>query len=441
MIRKWMVAGAGLLLMMLLCGPLEPAAWAAPQSGSQEKPAYTMAEYNAYQTCAKEANAQQRIKLCEDFVSKYPKSTLLPYIYRTFYLTYYELKNYPKIIEYADKLLALGGNLELFARLEALTARAQAYFLGAALPELNKPEEMSKARSAAQDGLRVLEQWKKPDAMTEEQYAQQKRSLTILFNTIGGMTSMGLKDYKSAVDYYKAVLATDPNDAASTYRLGVAYLQGTPPQYMDGFWAVARAIALKVPNEASVRTYLRNQLLRYQQTGCDKLLDQQMQELLTLAAGSAARPENYSIPGKDDLDKARQDMSTFIADLKGGGDKAKLRWLATCGLEFPEVAGKVIEVVSTDDAVTLKVFTGATPEETEAGTVANMEVKVEGQPEAKRIEKDQGLRFSGMLAGYDPDPFMLHWEKAKVNAEDIPEEKAQPGKRPTKRPPKKPPSS
>ena len=33
---------------------------------------------------------------------------------------------------------------------------------------------------------------------------------------------------------------------------------------------------------------------------------------------------------------------------------------------------------------------------------------------------------------YDPDPaFMLHWEKGKVNAEDIPKEK---GKKPVRRP-------
>jgi hypothetical protein len=253
-----------------------------------------------------------------------------------------------------------------------------------------------------------------------------------------GFAAMQGKDYKGAVDGFKAALAIDATAGLTWFRLGVTYLQMDPPQYMDGFWALARSIALKAPGEAQVRTYLHGQLLRYQQTGCDRLLDQQMNELLTLAAGTGDRPANYTIPSKDDLDKARQDMATFIADLKAGGDKGKLRWLATCGLEFPEVSGKVIEVV-TNDSVTLRVFTGATPEETEAGAVANMEVKVEGQPEAKRIEKDSGVRFSGLLANYTPDPFLLRWEKAKVNPEDIPGEKAAPGKKaPPKRPPKKP---
>jgi hypothetical protein len=50
-------------------------------------------------------------------------------------------------------------------------------------------------------------------------------------------------------------------------------------------------------------------------------------------------------------------------------------------------------------------------------------VKVVGQPEASRLAKDDGVRFSGTLVAYDPSPLMLHWDKAKVNPEDIPSEK------------------
>ena len=33
----------------------------------------------------------------------------------------------------------------------------------------------------------------------------------------------------------------------------------------------------------------------------------------------------------------------MIGDLSGGGDKAKMTWLAICGAEFPEVVGKIID--------------------------------------------------------------------------------------------------
>jgi hypothetical protein len=145
-----------------------------------------------------------------------------------------------------------------------------------------------------------------------------------------------------------------------------------------------------------------------------------------LAANSPDRPSTYTIPSADDLKKiqASSNILTVLADLKGGGDKAKMTWLAICGAEFPEVVGKVIDVVPGTDSVELHLVTGATPEEIEKATEANLDVKVPGQPEAARLQKDDGVRFSGTIVSYDPDPaFMLHWDKAKVNPEDIPAEK------------------
>ena len=435
--RKWIRAGAGLLLVSLaVCAP-GPAASAAAQQPQQQAPTYTMPEYNAYQAAANEKNAQQRVALLDDFVAKYPKSTLLPYVYRTYYLAYYELKNYPKAIEYVDRLLSLGAQVDLGTQLEARVARAQAFYLGQNQRALAANEQLARAREAATQGLKDLEQWKKPDNLTDEQYAQQKKSITILFNSIAGIAASRLKDYKAAVESFKAVLAIEPKDPVTHYQMGIAYLQMDLPQFLDGFWALARSVALKGPGEAQVRTYLRGRLANYQQTGCDKLLDDQMNELISLAANSAERPATYKIPSAADLQKAREETTNFIMDLKAGGEKARLLWLATCGLEFPEVGGKVIEVSSGSDSVVLKLFFAPTPEAIEAGTTPNMEVKLAGQPEAKRLQAGEGARFSATLVAYDPEPFMLHWEKGKVNPEDIPAEK---GKQPAKRPPAKRPA-
>ena len=62
--------------------------------------------------------------------------------------------------------------------------------------------------------------------------------------------------------------------------------------------------------------------------------------------------------------------------------------------------------------------------EFDAKNTPDMDVKVVGQPDAAKLEKGNPVRFTGTLVAYDPDPnFMLHWDKAKVNAEDIPKEK------------------
>ncbi len=443
MTRRCMGAAAGLLMVALVVCGLGPAASAAPQQPPQErKTDYSPAEYNAYIAATKETNPQQRIRLLDDFVAKYPNVSLQLLIpaYRVYYTSYYnDLKNYRKAIEYIDKMLTYGDKVEIGARLEALYLRAVSFQAVFGERDPTAREQATRARDAALEGLKVISQLPKPENMTDEQFNQNKKAAEALFNYTAGFASLQLKDYKAAVDSFKAALAANPIDAVAYFRLGIAYLQMEPPQYMDGFWALARSVALKSPGEAQVRDYLRKQMLRYQQTGCDKLLDDQMNELLRLAATSAERPATYKIPSAADLQKAREETTNFIMDLKAGGDKAKLLWLAVCGLEFPEVGGKVIEVSSASDSVVLKLFFAPTPEEMEAGKTANLEAKVEGQPQAKRLQAGEGARFSGTLVGYDPEPFMLHWAKAKVNPEDIPSEKSQPGKKrpPAKRPAKK----
>ena len=443
MIRKWILAGAGVLCFFLALGAPGAVAWAAPPAQAaapQEKVDYSPAEYNDYIAATRETNPQQRIKALDDFVAKHPNVSikLLIPAYRIYYTTYFnELKNYRKAIEYADKMLSYGDKVDTTSRLEAHYIRAVSFHSVYSEKDPTAKEMATRERESALEGLRLLPQWQKPEGASDEQFAQSKKQFLALFNYTAGFTAAALKDYKSAIESFKATLAVNPNDALTYYRMGLAYLQMSPPESMDGFWALARSISLKVQGEAQVRAYLRNQLLRYQQPSCDKLIDPQMNELVMLAAGSGERPATYKIYSAADLQKAREETTNFIIDLKAGGEKAKLVWLATCGLEFPEVVGKVIEVSQTDPVV-LKLYNGTDQAEIEAAKTANMDVKLDGQSEAKRIQKDDPVRFSGTLVGYDPEPFMLHWEKAKVNPEDIPAEKTHPAKRaPAKRPAKK----
>jgi tetratricopeptide (TPR) repeat protein len=439
MIRKRVLTGAGLLWIVAGAGAGAGRLQAAPQDAQQKPPAYTLAEYNAYKAADAEQNPQQKIKLLDDFVKQYSNSTLLPYIYRAYYLTDYALKNYAGTLEYADRQIALGDKIDTQGRLEAEVARAQAFYVASSGKEFQTPEVLGKARDAASQGLKTLDDWKKPDAMAQDDYDKTKKGYTVLFNTIAAMTSMSLKDYPAAAKSYGAVLATDPNDAVSHFRLGVVYLQMTPPQATDGFWELARSIALKAPNAPQVQTYLKNQLIRYQQPACDQLVTDQITELVTLAGSSADRPATLNVPGTADLQKARDDTTNFLPALKAGGDGGKVMWLASCGLEYPDVGVRLMEAPGVDgDNVTLKVFRGATPEEIEAATEPNMEVKVVGQPEAKKLEKDAVVRFTGTLVSYSQSPFLLTWDKAKINAEDLPEEKAAPTKKgPAKKAPAK----
>jgi len=438
---------AGLAIIAALCLVISGASSAfaqapAGQDAGAGQQKYTMAEYNSYQACAAEKNPTTQIKCLDDFVAKYPNSALLVYIYPLYYNAYSQLKNWPKVMEYSDKLIALGEKAEPPIRYQAYYARAFAYSNMPQGPDVQT--QAPKACEAAKAGLKTLNELKKPDAMSAEDFEKQKQQPAILFNYTLAQCSMAQKDYQTAIDSYKAVLEKNPDDAITAYKIGQAYMAMNPPQQMDAFWYFAKAVTAKNANQqqaTQVKTYLRKLIANHQGGNvCDSLTDAELNELLQLASTSATRPDSYKLPSTADLDAARKDMTiaSVIADLKAGGDKAKITWLAACGLEFPDVPGKLIEVTSGTDAVQLKVAFVTSDAEFDAKNTPDMDVKVVGQPEAAKLEKDNPVRFTGTLLAYDPDPnFMLHWDKAKVNAEDIPKEKEKKGtkKRPaTKKP-------
>ena len=438
---RWMASLAVTAVLGLLCWSAAPvAAQDTGAAAGAKQPGYTMPEYNAYTACAGEKNAATQVKCLDDFVAKYANSALLIYIYPLAFNAYSQVKNWPKVIENADKLIALGADkVEAPARYQAYYARAFAY---SNMPP-NSPDVQSqapKACEAAKAGLKTLGELKKPDNMSEEDFTKQKQQPATLFNYTLAQCSMIQKDYQTAIDAYKAVLEKNPDDSVTSFKIGQAYAAMNPPRQMDSFWYFAKAASSKSADQkqaTQVKGYLRKLIANYQGGNvCDTLTDAELNELLQLASTSADRPETYKLPATTDLDAARQNMTiaSVIADLKAGGDKAKITWLASCGLEFPDVPGKLIEVTPGGDGVQLKVAFVTSDAEFDAKTTPDMDVKVVGQPEASKLEKDNPVRFTGTLVAYDPDPaFMLHWDKAKVNAEDIPKEKEK--KSPTKKRP------
>jgi tetratricopeptide (TPR) repeat protein len=410
-------------------GGAAPAGQAPAAGASQQK--YTMAEYNSYQATAAEKNPAAQIKLLDDFVSKYPNSALLNYIYPLYYKNYFGQKNYPKAIEYCDKMIVMGGKVSPAELYDAYYVRAYAF------NAIQNPdaETAKAARASALAGLKVLDQIPKPDGVDDAKFAAEKQQSVLLFNGTAANAAMAAKDYPGAIDSYQKVLAFLPDDLISNYKLGQAYNGMTPPQTLDALWYFARAATSKNANEQqskSIKAYVRKAIANYQGgTVCDPLTDAEMNELLQLAPNSVTRPATYKLVSSAELDAARKDMTiaSVVTDLKAGGDKAKLTWTASCGLEFPDVPGKLIEVVAGTDTIELKIAFVTSDAEFQAATTPNLDViiKTADQPAAAKLEKDNVVHFTGTLESYDPDPaFMLHWDKAKVNEEDLPKDNKKP---------------
>ncbi len=427
---------------------LPAAASPAPQQ-QQAKPGYTLPEYNAFEAANSEKDPQARLKLLDAFVAKYPNSTLMKYVDTLYFQTYSQLKDYPKVIEYADKLVGLGNQVDAGTRLQALQGRVQAF--QASPPPASAQDQWTKERDAALQGANMLAAFPKPASFkgTDEDWTKQKMPGLAFFYSAAGFADLNLKDYPAAIQAFKNALTNKPEDAVSEYRLGLAYLQSAPPQYLDGFWSLARAIDLKVPDSDKIKDYLQKQILAYEQPGCDSQANDQLNELLQLAQNAPTRPSTWTIPSQADLNQIRQSSNilSVISDLSGGGDKAKKTWLAICDAEFPEVVGKIIDIKPSDTYVDFLVYTGATAQDMQAATTPNMDVKVwtaapaagetmagpantasqvTPQPDVTRLQKNEAIRFSGTIVSYDPSPFLLHWDQVKVDPTIIPPKGAAP---------------
>jgi tetratricopeptide (TPR) repeat protein len=395
------------------------AAWA--QGTAPAAQGYTTAEYNEYNQAKNTAAPADKIKNLEAFIAKYNNPTLMPFVYRDLYTTYYQQKNYVKTIEYVDKLLALGDKVDAATKLAALVNRGQAYGAGATEAALQTPEMLTKTREASAQGLAAVAALAKPATMAEDAFDKQKKAIGFVFNSVSGIAATYQKDYKGAVTSFKAALALNPDDPTTHYRLGAAYLQDDPPDANDGFWELGRSLALKIPGGDQVKAFLRGRLIQYQQPGCEKSADDEVTQVIEKSAAGGERPADFNIPSAQQLQMAREDTANFLPWLREGGEHANTMWLATCGSEFPDVAVRLMEIVPGDspDMTTLKVFRAPTEEEMKAATDPNMEVHIVGQPDVRKLMKDDFLRFTGTLSAFQQSPFLLTWTDAKVNAEDL----------------------
>src|ERR1700730_10055464 len=381
---------------------------------------YTADEQDGFNAVQAEKDEARQIERLDEFVAKFPESELLADSYGLYLRDYRALKNFSKVIEYSDKLVALGNKADPNARFQALYSRAIAYNT----LRSNDPGQARQAKDAVALGLRTLSEIKKPGNVTEAAFASELKPVMVYLDETAGAADMRLKDYAGALDDYRAALDLNPEEGVATYRLGLAYLGISPPRHLDGFWAIARSTTAKGMSEAQsqeIKEYLRKLIQNYEQTVCPSLVDGQLSELIQMAGISSERPASYKMPSKSDLDAARKNMTvaTVMTDLKAGGEKAETTWLAACGLEFPDVPGKVINVAKRDPVV-LNIAIVTSNLEFQNARRPNMKVDLAGQLEAGGIPADSPVRFTGTLTSYERTPLTLHWQKARIDPRNIP---------------------
>jgi tetratricopeptide (TPR) repeat protein len=194
------------ILVFLLEGP-----FLAPAHSQVNNKNFTIAEYNTFAAAQKENSSVNQIKALDDFVSKYPNSALLVYVYPVYFQAYAKVKNYPKVIEYAGKLLALGDQADVKARYRAIFAWANAY------NSLNSGDVAlaAKTKELALAGIKLNANFAKPDGMEETRFEAEKKRGAIYLNATAGAAALAMKDFAAASEFFKVVQTLDPYDPAA----------------------------------------------------------------------------------------------------------------------------------------------------------------------------------------------------------------------------------
>lgn len=417
----------------------------AASLGAQRSP-YGVEEYNAYVDTTRSQNPAERIEAIEAFLKNYPQSVLRAFVYPAYVQLAWGQQDYPAVMKAVDGFLGMerAQVAEIYkqsnyneAQVEGTYYQSLVFYTYSFLQSFrngtsNADAMAARAAERARQGLKLHEelygQVQPPaDPTQREQFEQNKRQEEAAFHNVLAFTAWRKKDYAAAEREYDVLVNFTPEDPSINYRLGLVELQRPQPEYEHGFWHLARAVALNVPKKGEVKDYLTKNMAAYQQV-LPECISGRVDELVVRSTSAVHPPASWKLATAEQVNALRQvmDVKRILDDLKVGGDTANLMWLASCGSEIgaaedgtPQLAVLVLGVTEeVDNLVTLRVAAG---QEAADAKRANMEIKIEAPPEAKRLKSEDVVRVSGTISDYQNAPeFLLTLTKGKVNAEDIP---------------------
>ena len=187
-----------------------PAQTEAPKTDPEEEAAYK-AFYDI-----KSENADQRIKLGEAFLQKYPSSRYASHVYAGLTNAYYGKEQYDKMYTAADKTLALApDNVDVLV------------LVGWVIPhnydpnDLEAERRLDKAEGYLTHAIALLPSLTKPDNLTEEQFTKGRTENTAMAHSGLGLVYFRRQQVdKSAAELELAVKSSSKPDPVDYFVLG-----------------------------------------------------------------------------------------------------------------------------------------------------------------------------------------------------------------------------
>jgi len=377
----------------------QPAA-AQPQ---QKKEIKNPAEYNAYVGALQQTDPTAKISGLEAFLTQYPNSVMKEDAMELLMGAYQQTGNQAKVIDAANRLLAVNPNNVRALALLAYSERAA--------------QKWADAKKHAEQGLTALDTMTKPDGVSDADFQKQKTQLGALLESVAGFSALQLKDNATAEKDLRAAVEADPSNVENVYPLALASLTATPEDDVNGLFFIARAINLvKDPaGKAQITKFGHAKYVKYHGS------DEGWNELLAMTATTTLPPAGFTIkqyvpptPAQQAADlvksKAPKDMSFAEWELvlsAGAPADAEKVWSAIKGVPL-QMEGTVIKAAPTELQI------AASQDDIDAKR-ADIVITMGGTIPAKLMPQEGStLDFEGTPGSYTPSPFVMTMEKGAL---------------------------
>ncbi|MBI1747047.1 MAG: hypothetical protein HYR55_10725 [Acidobacteria bacterium] len=246
---------------------------AQTQSGQAPTANYTKEEYDGLQKIGPMTDPKAKAEAVEEFLKKYPNSSLAGYAHREALSAYQQLNKAEKIIEHGELVLKQSPT-----DVQVLSLMAYVY---SERPSMDKSFR-EKALQSAQKAIDQLGSMVKPAAVTDADWERAKKQLLTMNYSTEGLVflnyGMDTKDKEEknkhltkSVDWLQKALELNKADDLSWYRLGLAYIEQNKGE--DAVKSLAKAVAINGPVKSFAQTTLEDIYKKLHKNSTEGLAD------------------------------------------------------------------------------------------------------------------------------------------------------------------------
>jgi len=178
-------------------------------------------EAMGFETIQDELDPDRRLRMVEEFETRFPNSQLLSYVYTQAAEAYQRKGNLEKLVEYAEKSLKLDPDNTFSLLMVAITVAQPRMLQGG--PGVAE-QRLSTSETYARRALQLIDKLPKRGNETDDQLRKRKSALASDAHTALGMVYMLRDDSKKAIEEFRTAIGLVERPNPQLYfRLGEVY--------------------------------------------------------------------------------------------------------------------------------------------------------------------------------------------------------------------------